>query len=103
MNLAEDSELLADAAGAVIAVDQFAKGLESKDHTVSHLSKAAVSAAVAIGAYELLRRQQELDEKHHHDHRHHHNETSPTREVTYGPHEHHLVKEIIGAYGLGKS
>ena len=22
--------------------------------------------------------------------------------MTYGPHEHHLVKEIIGAYGLGK-
>ena len=39
MNLAKDAELLAGAAGAVIAVDQIAKGLESKDHTVSHLSR----------------------------------------------------------------
>jgi len=103
MDLTENLELLAGATGAVVAVDQIAKGLESEDHTVSHLSKAAVSAAVAIGAYELLRKQreEEHDDQHHHHH-HHHRDISPASDVTRPPHDHHLVKEIIGAYGLGK-
>ncbi|KAH8598366.1 hypothetical protein B0O99DRAFT_41559 [Bisporella sp. PMI_857] len=102
MGLGEDAVFLAGATGVVVATDQIAKGLESEDHTVSHLSKAAIGAAVAIGAYEHLRREQEGEKRRDHHHHHHHHGSSHIIDSSHPHHEHHLVKEIIGAYRLGK-
>jgi len=98
MDVAEDAELLAGATGAVIAADQIAKSIDSEEHKVAHLSKAAIGAAVAIGAYELLRRESEGQEVPHYRHRSRSRSSSPHHEH----HERHLAEEIVGAYGLGK-
>jgi hypothetical protein len=98
MDVTEDAELLAGATGAVIAADQITKSITSEDHKVSHLSKAAIGAAVAVGAYELLRRQSEEKETPRHQHHPRSRSSSPHHEH----HERHLAEEIIGAYGLGK-
>ncbi|KAL5313390.1 hypothetical protein ACEPPN_019123 [Leptodophora sp. 'Broadleaf-Isolate-01'] len=93
----ENVELLATGVGAVVALDQLAKTLESKDNKVSHLSKAAIGATVAIGAWELLQREEREKAK-----------GGTGNYMTggngEGPHHHnrHLVEEIVGAYGLGK-
>jgi hypothetical protein len=61
MDLGEDIELFASATGAVLAADQIMKSINSEEHAVSHLVKAGIGDAVAIGAYELLLRAQNED------------------------------------------
>jgi hypothetical protein len=56
LGLKEEVELATGATGAVIAVDQVIKSTEPDGNQMDHLLKAGVGAAVAIGAYELLRR-----------------------------------------------
>jgi hypothetical protein len=74
-----------------MAVDQIMKGLDSKEHQTSHFVKASIGAAVALGAFELLRRDEPK---------------SGSRSRSSSPnskhHDRHIFEEIIGAYSVGK-
>src|SRR5438876_3693099 len=50
---------LAVAGGAVVAVNEAVKAIESEDHTVKHAIHAGLGAAAAAGAYEMVRRANE--------------------------------------------
>lgn len=93
LSLVDDVELAAGSVGAVIAVDQVMKTIDSEDHKTSHLFKASVGAAVAVGAYELLRRAEAGGEAIHPKPR----SSSPHSKH----HSRHILEEIIGAYSLG--
>lgn len=94
----EDVELAIGATGAVVATDQAIKFVE-------HLLKARIGAAVAIGAYEVLRRA-ELDPKASPGQHHHSSSSSQSRRGSNSSglphHSRHIFEEIIGAYTLGK-
>ena len=91
LSLGDDAELAVGATGAVMAVDQIMKGLDSKEHQTSHFVKASIGAAVALGAFELLRRDEPK---------------SGARPRSSSPHskhhDRHIFEEIIGAYSVGK-
>ena len=103
LSFGEDAELAVGATGAVMAIDQIMKSLDSKDHTDSHLVKAGIGAAVALGAYELLKRdglntpsrRRSISSS---------KSGSRSRSPSLQPekHDRHLFEEIIGAYSLGK-
>jgi uncharacterized membrane protein YeaQ/YmgE (transglycosylase-associated protein family) len=97
MSIAEDAELLAGSAGAVVPVDQIMKTMQSEDHKTEHLSQAARGAAIAISTWELLRRQ----ESHHHHAKHHHS-VRPIESPEPEHHKLHIGEQILGAYGVGK-
>jgi hypothetical protein len=73
-SLANDAALAVGATGAVVAADQLLK-MSSDDEDASML-KAGVGAAVAIGAWELLRRTEEDG---------HPNRSGPNRSVSTLP------------------
>src|SRR6266536_4339296 len=54
-DIGSDAELAVGASGAVLAIDQIMKSMDSKEHQTSHLVKAGIGAAVALGAYQLLK------------------------------------------------
>ena len=101
----EDAELAIGATGAVVATDQAIKFLDSEDDQLEHLLKAGIGAAVAIGAYEMLRRA-ELDPEASHGQHHHPSSSSRSRRGSNSSgsshHSRHIFEEIIGAYTLGK-
>jgi hypothetical protein len=101
----EDVELAIGATGAVVATDQAIKFMDSEDDQVEHLLKARIGAAVAIGAYEVLRRA-ELDPKASPGQHHHSSSSSQSRRGSNSSgsphHSRHIFEEIIGAYTLGK-
>jgi hypothetical protein len=105
LNFKEDAELAIGASGAVVATDQVIKSMYSEDDQFEHLLKAGIGAAVAIGAYEKLRRG-ELSPEASAGHHHHSNSSSRSRRddnLSTHPHNtRHIFEEIIGAYTLGK-
>jgi hypothetical protein len=101
LSITEDTELLIGATGAVYAEDQIIHSIESEDHKLTHALKAAIGAAVAVGAYELLRRDDKASSKHPHGQpqsktRHKSDPLEPEH------HHRHLAEEVLGAYALGK-
>jgi hypothetical protein len=106
LSFQEDAELAIGATGAVVATDQVIKSMDSEeDNQLDHLLKAGVGAAVAIGAYELLRRA-ELSRESSAGERRHSTSSSHSRPNTSSSnpphHSRHLLEEVIGAYTLGK-
>ena len=100
----EKAELLAGATGAVIAADQILQSADSNENQLEHLAKAGAGAAVAIGAWEMLRRSRNDPDSHahggHSDSHHHSRRSSSSSNPPH--HNLHLLEEIIGAYSLGK-
>jgi hypothetical protein len=105
LSLKEEAELAVGATGAIISTDQVIKSTNSEDDKLDHLLKAGIGAAVAIGAYELLRRAENGPESSP-DHHQHSSSSSHSRPSSSSPksthHTRHLFEEIIGAYTLGK-
>lgn len=106
LSVKEDAELAIGATGAVMAADQVAKSMDREDNDqLEHLLKAGVGAAVAIGAYELLRRA-ELRSDYSAGERRHSSSSSRSRRDSNSSnpphHKRHLLEEAIGAYTLGK-
>jgi hypothetical protein len=106
LSFKEDAELAIGATGAVVATDQVAKSMDPDDNDqLEHLLKAGVGAAVAIGAYELLRRA-ELGSGNSAGERRHSSSSSHSRRDSNSSnppqHKRHLFEEAIGAYTLGK-
>lgn len=134
MSGSSKADIAGAAVGTVITVDQLMRAIEAahehkEDHAKKHMMYAGVGAAVAIGAMELLRRD-EL--KHSHPHPHHHSDSSSSGDedvefierhhhhhdghddeeiVRYMPkpddhiphgHKRRLAEEIVGAYALGQ-
>jgi hypothetical protein len=126
MSGSSKADLAGAATATVLTVDQLMRAIEAshegkEDHAKKHIMHAGVGAAVAIGAMELLRRDElegrkrhpdsdiDLDEDHHH---HHHGVRHDANEiVTYEPepsdhnpggHKRRLAEEIVGAYSLGQ-
>ena len=131
MSGSSKADLAAAATSTVITADQLMKAIEAShegknDHAKKHLGYAAVGAAVAVGAMELLRRD-ELRKRHEdsdsedevvvvdadsHHHHHHHGDYHDTEIVHVSPrsgrdhepkgHKRRLAEEIAGAYSLGQ-
>ncbi|KAE8443048.1 hypothetical protein EG329_002442 [Mollisiaceae sp. DMI_Dod_QoI] len=57
----ENAELAVGATSAIVAADQLLQATDPDEEKTSHLVKAGIGAAIAIGAFELLRRQNEKD------------------------------------------
>ena len=105
-SLADDATLAVGATGAVVAADQLLKLTDEDDKSAS-LLKAGVGAAVAIGAWELLRRAEANGEPlRHRTSRSYSRSRSRSRggegEKEVKHHKTHLMEEIIGAYSLGR-
>jgi len=110
------------AGGAVYSANELMKTIndDDKGDTSSHLLKAAVGAAVAVGAYEMMRRSAEDGSEYpHHHHHHHHGEPGEPRVTERRPssgssrsrsssnprlpgHTRHPIEEVGSAYSLGK-
>ena len=130
MSGSSKADLAAAATSTVITVDQLMKAIEAshegkEDHAKKHLGYAAVGAAVAVGAMELLRRD-ELRKRHEESgsedevvvvdadshRRHHHHDCHDVEIVHVSPksgrdhepkgHKRRLAEEIAGAYSLGQ-
>ncbi len=61
-SFSNSATLAVGATGAVVAADELLKMADEEDSKTASLLKAGVGAAVAIGAYELLRRAEEKGE-----------------------------------------
>jgi hypothetical protein len=123
-------DVAALAASGVLTADELMKAVEANHKHCSdiqkhHLTHAAISAAVAVGAFELLRRDREKggdvgdgrpvvveedgedivvrSEKHRHD-RHYCHHNGQCDKSYHSPHSHkrRLLEEIAGAYSLGE-
>ncbi len=107
------------AGGTVVAADQLVKSVQDEEDQDYRLVKAAISAVVAVGAYEIVKRDENKDRpddaalttviysrSHHHDDRddyyrhHHHHRDEPALDPPR--HTRHLIEEAAGAYGLGR-
>jgi len=90
------------AGSGVVAADQIMQAVrDHKDHhpddATAHYIKAAIAGAVAIGAYEMLKKDEggtkrdvyeiDIEETHH---------------GTEPGHGRHLIEEALGAYALGR-
>jgi hypothetical protein len=112
-------DMAALATSGVLTVEQLLKAMEAShkktDHATKHLGHAAIGAAVAVGALELLRRDEAVGKGEtkrfiaggHHGHdKNHDNEVvvSPNvgRDYTPPGHNRRIAEEIIGAYSLGQ-
>ncbi|KAM0708856.1 hypothetical protein Q7P35_005510 [Cladosporium inversicolor] len=123
-------DVAALAASGVLTAEELMKAVEANhkhcgDIQKHHLTHAAISAAVAVGAFELLRRDREKgrdvedgqpmvvedggeeivvrSEKQRHD-RHYCHHDGQCDESHHSPHGHkrRLLEEIAGAYSLGE-
>ncbi|EPE33132.1 hypothetical protein GLAREA_06144 [Glarea lozoyensis ATCC 20868] len=114
--IATDAELLTSASGAVVAVDQIMKTFSSEEHKTQHAVKAAIGTAVAIGAFELLRREEEEGGRRRSSSVRRRSSSvgrrsssvqrrgSSSRSRSPSPKHHfrHIAEEVLGAYGIGK-
>lgn len=100
LSFSDDAKLAVGATGAVLAIDQVEHAIDSEEHQLNHALKAAIGAAVAIGAYELLRRDDDSAKQPNKQPK----SKSMARNGSPDPkhHDRHLAEEIIGAYALGK-
>ncbi|OAP64595.1 hypothetical protein AYL99_00567 [Fonsecaea erecta] len=110
-------EVAAMAGSGVYAANELGKAVaEDYKDASDHYVKAAVGAAVAVGAFQLLKKQKREreeddyassdDEEHHHRHeprprRHSHHEHHHEHSESPG-HTRRLLEEAVGAYSLGK-
>jgi hypothetical protein len=102
-----------------VAVDQIMKTFSSEEHKTQHAVKAAIGTAVAIGAFELLRREEEKERqggRRRSSSGHRRSSSvrrrsssvqrwgSSSRSRSPSPRNHfrHLAEEVLGAYGVGK-
>ncbi|KIX99455.1 uncharacterized protein Z520_05031 [Fonsecaea multimorphosa CBS 102226] len=117
-SLKTNAEVAAMAASGVYAANELGKAISDDYKDASdHYMKAAVGAAVAVGAFQLLQKQKrkreedEYDSSEDEEHHHRRHEPRPRR---YSDHEHRheysespghtrrLLEEAVGAYSLGK-
>ncbi|CZR68883.1 uncharacterized protein PAC_18784 [Phialocephala subalpina] len=123
----ENTELAVGATSTIVAADQLLHAIDPHEDKTSHLVKAGIGAAIAIGAFELLRQQNEKDNVERGSRqlrrsgsyeRSQSRSPSPSRSGPRSPtgsgsrsrslsshiphHKRHIVEEIIGAYSLGK-
>ncbi|CAI9627177.1 unnamed protein product [Alternaria burnsii] len=128
MSGSSKADLAAVATSTILTADQLMRAIEAshegkEDHAKKHIGYAAVGAAVAVGAMELLRRdelhkrresdssEEDIticeDSHHHHHHGHHCEEVVRVeprhgRDTTPSGHKRRLAEEIVGAYALGQ-
>ena len=100
LSFSDDVKLAAGATGAVLAIDQVEQAIDSEEHQLNHALKAAIGAAVAIGAYELLRHNDNSAKQPNGQPK----PKSTTKSGSPHPkhHDRHLAEEVMGAYALGK-
>ena len=55
LSFLDDAKLGVAATGAVLDLDQIEHAIDDEEHRLNHAIKAAISAAVAVGAWKLLR------------------------------------------------
>jgi hypothetical protein len=116
-SLADDATLAVGATGAVVATDELLKMTNEEDDKTASMLKAGVGAAVAIGAWELLRRAEANGEpiRRGGSSRSHSRSRSRSRSRSTSPnrsrsrssqkikhHKRHVLEEVIGAYSLGR-
>lgn len=120
-SLANDATLAVGATGVVVAADELLKMTDDEDSKSASWVKAGVAAAVAVGAYELLRRADERGEPINRSFsrsRSRSRSRSPTRHRSSSHasqashashtsqkikhHKRHVMEEVIGAYSLGR-
>jgi len=113
----DSATLAVGATGAVVAADELLKMTDEEDNKTASLLKAGVAAAVAVGAYELLKRAEESGEPVHRGFsrsRSRSRSRSPSRHRSSSlasnasqssqvrHHKRHVLEEVIGAYSLGR-
>jgi hypothetical protein len=99
--LSSHAEVAAAALGSVYAANEFGKAINDHDNETDHFVKAAVAATVAVGAYEMLRRQKEQ----HNSHPGSADSTNAKTRPTSSEPRHHtkyLLEEAAGLYAFGK-
>lgn len=117
-SFSDSATLAVGATGAVVAADELLKMTDEEDSKTASLLKAGVGAAVAIGAYELLRRQEEKGEPIYHGFSRsrsrsqsrspsRHRSSSHASQASHSSqqvkhHKRHVLEEVIGAYSLGR-
>jgi hypothetical protein len=118
-SLADSATLAVGATGAVVAADELLKMTDEEDNKTASLLRASVGAAVAVGAYELLRRAEEKGEPVYrgfsrsrsrsrsrspsqHRSRSHSNASHASQSSQVKHHKRHVLEEVIGAYSLGR-
>jgi hypothetical protein len=120
-SLTNDATLAVGATGAVVAADELLKMTDEEDSKSASWLKAGVAAAVAVGAYELLRRAEENGEpiirsfsrsrsRSRSRSPSQHRSSSHTSQASHTSHssqkvkhhKRHVLEEIIGAYSLGR-
>jgi hypothetical protein len=114
-SFSDSATLAVGATGAVVAADELLKMTDEEDSKTASLLKAGVGAAVAIGAYELLRRAEEKGEPIYRGfsrsrsrsrsrspsrHRSSSHASHSSQQVKH--HKRHVLEEVIGAYSLGR-
>jgi len=97
------------AASTVGMADQIMQAVrDSKDHhpdrAKAHYVKAAIAGAIAIGAFEMLKRDEGLDHhaSSHDEHNKHTGGHQSKHEKNEDGHTKDLVAEALGAYALGR-
>jgi hypothetical protein len=100
-SLSSQTEVAAAALGSVYAANEMKKVIDNNDDPTDHFVKAAVAAAVAVGAYEMLRRKKERFDSHSGSNG---STNSGSHQKPHEPQHHkgYLLEEAVGAYGLGK-
>jgi hypothetical protein len=119
----DSATLAVGATGAVVAADELLKMTDEEDNKAASLLKAGVAAAVAVGAYELLKRAEEKGEPvyrgfsrsrshsrsrsrstspYRHGSRSHSNASRASQSSKVRHHKRHVLEEVIGAYSLGR-
>ena len=100
-SLSSHAEIAAAALGSVFAADEFGKAINEHDNEKDHFVRAIVAAAVAVGAYEMLRRK---EEQHNGHNGHHGSAGSKTHQTSSDPRHHtrYLLEEAAGLYAVGK-
>jgi len=107
------TETAVAAAGVVTAADQIMQAIRDNkekhpDRAKPHYVKAAIAGAIAIGAFEMLRKENRPDH-HESSHSEHHKHSDGHHERSHV--EHHgnedghttdLAAEALGAYALGR-
>jgi hypothetical protein len=100
-SLSSHAEVAAAALGSVYAANEFGKAINDHDNETDHFVKAAVAATVAVGAYEMLRRQKER----HNSHPGSAGSTNAKAHPTSSEPQHHtkyVLEEAAGLYAFGK-
>lgn len=114
MSIVQDAELLTSAAAAVYGTDHLLKATDPHEDATKEMAKAAIAAAVAVGAFELVRRAEAKgdtdyyrrsrswlpDNRSRERSKSHDASGHSSGEVRH--HKAHFAEELIGAYALGK-